>query len=156
MIWMLASLLTLSAVIYGFAPNAISTNDKEIQWQTMENALVAQQKTGKKLLIDVYTDWCKWCKVMDEKTFTDPELIRYVNENFIPVKFNAEQREAITFKGQTYQYQKGGRRGMHGLAYELMQKNASYPSFVLLDENLAHLKIIKGYKDAPTFLANLQ
>ncbi len=93
---------------------------------------------------------------MDQKTFTDQEVIQNMNENFYAVKFNAEQKEAITFKGKKYDFIKSGRRGIHMLAYELMEKSASYPSFVLLDENLNRLGHIKGYKAPTQFLSLLK
>jgi thioredoxin-related protein len=41
---------------------------------------------------------------MDKKTFTDPALIKYLNENFHVVKFNAEQKEPVSFRGKTYNW----------------------------------------------------
>ena len=93
---------------------------------------------------------------MDKKTFTDPKVIQYMNDNFYAVKFNAEQKEAITYKGKKYECIPTGRRGVHRLAYELMDRSASYPSFVLLDENLNSLGIIKGYLTPDPFLKKLK
>lgn len=150
-------MVLLSITFLGFksSPNA-EINSSEIKWYTLEDALTAQEKNGKKIFIDIYTDWCKWCKVMDQKTFTDKEVIQYMNENFYAVKFNAEQKKAITFKGKKYDFVKSGRRGIHTLAYELMDRSASYPSFVLLDNNLDKLGQIKGYKAPTQFLSILK
>ena len=54
------------------------------------------------MFIDVYTDWCGWCKRMDASTFKDPTVAAYLNANFYPVKLNAETRDTITFNGKTY------------------------------------------------------
>ncbi len=150
-------MVLLSIIFLGFkASPTTGTTSSEIKWYTLEEALIAQEKTDKKIFIDMYTDWCKWCKVMDQKTFTDKEVIQYINENFYAVKFNAEQKETITFKGKKYDFIKSGRRGIHALAYELMDRSASYPSFVLLDENLDRLGHIKGYKAPTQFLSILK
>ncbi|MEM6963675.1 MAG: DUF255 domain-containing protein [Bacteroidota bacterium] len=150
-------LLVLALSLLSFsAEKSPKVNLNEIEWYTLEAALEANQKDGKKILIDVYTDWCGWCKVMDQKTFTNPEVIRYVNENFYAVKFDAEQRTPITYKGKKYEFLPGGRRGIHALAYELLDRNASYPSFVVLDENMNRLGIIKGYKKPKPFISALQ
>lgn len=147
----------LSITFLGFkASPTTEINTSEIKWYTFEEALAAQAKNDKKIFIDMYTDWCGWCKVMDKKTFTDPEVIRYMNDNFYAVKFNAEQKEAITYKGKKYEYIPTGRRGVHRLAYELMDQSASYPSFVLLDENLKSLGVIKGYLTPAPFLTKLK
>ena len=150
--------MVLSSIAFlGFkASPTTAISSSEIKWYTLEEALAAQEKNDKKIFIDMYTDWCKWCKVMDQKTFTDKEVIQYMNENFYAVKFNAEQKGAITFKGKKYAFIKSGRRGIHELAYELMEKSASYPSFVLLDENLNNLGAIKGYKAPAPFLSILK
>jgi thioredoxin-related protein len=85
---------------------------------------------------------------MDKKTFTDPELIKYLNENFHVVKFNAEQKETLSFRGQTYNWQSSGRNGVNMLALELLQGRLSYPTLVYLNENLEPIRVSPGYKDA--------
>ncbi len=147
-----SSLLVLSIVAFNYSPNEVEISSTEIKWYTLEEAIQANQKSEKKFFIDFYTDWCGWCKVMDQKTFTNPEVIKYMNENFYAVKFNAEQRAPMTFKGKKYEFIPGGRRGIHGLAYKLLNQNASYPSFVVLDTNLNRQNIIKGYKAPQPFL----
>jgi len=165
LLWTFASLLFIvlaSATINELKPNT-TVNDKAIHWFTMEEALKARKDNPKKLFIDTYTDWCGWCKVMDQKTFTNPDVIRFINENFYAVKFNAEQKENIDFQGHTYKYvvtrpnvDPKREKGVHELAYTLLDRRASYPSFVLLDEGLGRMGIIKGYKAPETFLTLLK
>ena len=145
-------LLLCSFFMFGFSSKEAATNANEIQWHTFEEAIEKNKKTGTPIFIDVYTDWCKWCKVMDQKTFSDSEVIRHMNENFHAVKFNAEQTQPIIFKGKKYEFIPSGRRGVHGLAYELLDRSASYPSFIVLDEKLDRQGIIKGYKAPQQFL----
>lgn len=126
-----------------------SSSIGELQWLTVEEAIsLAEDGTDKKFLVDVYTDWCGWCKVMDQKTFTDPQLKMYLQENFHLVKFNAEQKEPITFKGKTYEWQDLGRNGVHNLAVELLQGQMGYPTLVYLDPGLSVIRVSQGYKDA--------
>ncbi len=154
--WTTAFALLVSATIYGFAPSKVEVDNKAIKWYTLEEAIAANEKNQKKLFIDIYTEWCGWCKVMDKKTFTDPDVIRYINENFYAVKFDAEQKEDLRFKGKDYKFVQGGRRGIHEFAYTLLDRQASYPSFVLLDEELNRLGIIKGFKKSEPLLATLK
>lgn len=58
---------------------------------TWEEVLAKAAKENKYIMLDAYTDWCGWCKVMDTKTFPDPAVGEVVNENFIPVKINFEK-----------------------------------------------------------------
>ena len=58
---------------------------------TWQEALDLAAKENKYIMVDAYTDWCGWCKVMDKETFTDAGVGAVVNENFIPVKINFEE-----------------------------------------------------------------
>lgn len=124
--------------------------DKEkIDWLTLEEANELRQKEPRKILIDVYTDWCGWCKRMDATTFSDPELVEYVNANYYAVKLDAEQKEPITVGGKTYEYDPNtGRRGVHEIAKELLQGKMSYPTIVFLDERMNMIQPLPGYRDA--------
>jgi len=148
-------LLLCSFFMFGFSPKKATINANEIQWYTFEEAIEKNKKMGKPIFIDVYTDWCKWCTVMDQKTFSNSEVIRHMNENYYAVKFDAEQTQPITFKGKKYEFIPSGRKGIHGLAYDLLDRNASYPSFIVLDEKLNRQGIIKGYKTPQKFLETL-
>lgn len=117
-----------------------------VQWLTIQEAIERNKKKPKKIFIDVYTDWCGWCKVMDKQTFTDPLIIEYLNANFYPVKMNAEKDETINFKGKDYDFVAQGGRGYHQLAAELMQGKMSYPTVVFLDEKMDLLQPIPGFR----------
>ena len=131
------------------------TSEDAITWYTWEEAHELSKTAPKKVFIDLYTDWCGWCKKMDKTTFQDPEVVKMLNENFYPVKFNAEQREAITFNEKKYEYMASGRRGVHQLAYALLDGKTGYPSFVILDETFARIMISPGYKKVPQLMKEL-
>ena len=142
----LSSLFVL--LLVAFLSSSININPT-IEWLSWEEAISRSQTTPKKIFIDVYTDWCGWCKRMDASTFTDPAVIQTMNEHFYAVKLDAEQREDIVFDGHTFRYiANAGRRGVHELAYSLLDGQMSYPSFVYLDEIKQRISISPGYKDA--------
>jgi thioredoxin-related protein len=147
------TLIILSTVIYSFRfeePNR-SKVGSPINWLTWEDAIEKSKTSKRKLLVDVYTDWCGWCKRMDSGTFSQPHLAKYINDNFYAVKFNAEAKEDITFNGQTFKFVKQGMRGYHELAAEITRGRLSYPTIVFLDENLAVIQPIPGYKEPYEF-----
>ena len=120
--------------------------DGELNWITIEDAQTLNNKGEKYFLVDVYTDWCVWCKVMDKKTFTNEEVKSFLNDHFYVVKFNAEQKEPLDFRGKTYEWKSAGKRGVNMFAVELLNGRLSYPSLVIMDENLQKLRVVPGYK----------
>ncbi|MBT8218466.1 MAG: DUF255 domain-containing protein [Bacteroidia bacterium] len=135
--------------------NPTPANDK-INWYTWEEAVEANKTEKRKFVIDMYTDWCGWCKVMDKKTFTNSDIVEYVNENFYPIKFDAEQRESIDFNNHTFKYVDGGRNGIHELAYSLLNGRLSYPTIVYLDEEYKRIMISPGYKQPKQLMKELR
>ena len=119
--------------------------EAEVKWLSFEEAIAMHEQAPKKLLIDLYTDWCGWCKVMDNKTYSKKEIADYINENFYPVKFNAEQKESVEFRGHTFNFVPSGRRGVHELAAALTRNQLSYPTTVFMDEELRIIQPIAGY-----------
>ncbi len=132
-----------------------TTPTGKIAWHKIQDLEQINKKNPKKVIIDVYTDWCKWCHVMDDKTFTNPELKEYLLSEYHLVKFNGEDKSKLQFKGKEYGFVKGGRRGYNELAATLLKGNLAYPSFVVMDENLEVVEVIRGYKDAAGFRAAL-
>lgn len=127
----------------------------KLNWLSIQAAADHANSDKKKFFIDVYTDWCGWCKVMDKNTFTDPNVIKALNERFHVVKFNAEQKQAITFKNKSYEWMNLGRNGVNMLAMELLKGNLSYPSYAYLDENKNLIKISMGFMPPDQFLKEL-
>lgn len=146
--------LTISLLaLLNISSSSLQNKDegKKINWMTIEEAEAAVQKEPRKVVIDVYTDWCGWCKRMDKTTFQNEVIVDYINENYYAVKLNAEQKDSIRFNGKTYKFVKQGRRGYHELAAILLQGKMSYPSIVYLNENLELLQPVPGYMNAKQF-----
>ncbi len=73
----------------------------EVKWMSFEEAVERSKTEKRKIFIDVFTDWCGWCKVMDKNTFPDLVIAKLLsNEKFYPVKFNAEQTADVAVLSQ--------------------------------------------------------
>lgn len=128
-------------------PFSACSQGANVNWMSFNQAMEASKTTKKKIFIDFYTDWCGWCKKMDAATFTDPEVVAYMNEHYYSVKFNAEKEGPIVIGDTTYAIMpEKGRNGTHGLAVTLLQGKMAYPSFVFLDENFNLLSPLPGYQ----------
>jgi thioredoxin-related protein len=127
----------------GNGKTTAGADSTEIHWMTIQEAEAAMKKKPKKVWVDMYTGWCGWCKVMDKKTFSNPAVIRYINENFYAVKFDAETKQTIRFRGTDYGLSTDGR--VNQLAAKLLNGQLSYPSSILISENWEHAYLFAGY-----------
>ena len=126
---------------------------ENINWMSIEEAEARCAQAPKMIFIDVYTDWCGWCKRMDKSTFANPLIARYMNEHFYAVKLNAETSDTITFQGQQYvgYVREDGKQGSHRLARTLLNGRMSYPSYVIMNEEMRALQVISGYQNEKAF-----
>ena len=115
-------------------------------------ALTLTESTPKKIFIDVYTDWCGWCKRMDMATFQNPEVAAYMNEHYYNVKFDAEQKESIEILGNTFEFVPQGNRGYHELAAALLNGKMSYPTVIFMNGKFEMLSPVPGYQEAGPFM----
>ena len=118
---------------------------EKINWVSIEEAEKLAAKDGKKILVDVYTDWCGWCKVMDKNTYANQQIADYINANFHAVKLDAEQREDINVMDRSFKFVASGRRGYHEYAAAILNGQMSYPSTVFLQADMRPLYVVPGY-----------
>jgi thioredoxin-related protein len=128
---------------------SISISAQGINWISFEEAVEAQKVTPKKIFVDAYTIWCGPCKLLDKNTFSNPDLVAYMNENYYAVKFNAEGNETINFKDKTYTNpgfnpESKGRNSVHELA--LFFGVRAYPTMLFLDEQTNFITPLTGYR----------
>lgn len=125
--------------------------EDKINWYTWEQASERSQKEQKKVLVFIYSDNCNWCKLMESTTFEEPHIASYINQNYYPVKFNAQHKDPILFKGQEYKYVEQKTGGYHEFAAALTGGRLVFPMSVFLDEEGRVLQSIQGYKEKETF-----
>jgi thioredoxin-related protein len=128
----------------------VSTTAQEIKWMTMNEAVAAQAKNPKKIFVDMYTSWCGPCKMMDRNTFTNKDVIAFINTNFYAVKFNAEGNEVIndgtrSFTNPSYNPAKANKRNSQHQFTKYMGVRA-YPTVLFLGEDGNLINRVKGYK----------
>jgi thioredoxin-related protein len=140
----------------GVPQKKYSNDDTRINWLDFEKAIDLNAEEKKYILIDVYTDWCSWCKKMDATTFNDPAVIEYINENFYAIKMDAESKEAIAYREVLYESKQFGNKMYNELAVNLLSGKMSFPSFVVLSKRETKKGVINGYQNSTEFLLRIK
>ena len=110
----------------------------DIDWQKNYDSALEQAKKEKKLvMVDIYTDWCGWCKKLDRDTYSDKDVQAKLAKNFIAVKINPEKSQKNAQLAEQF-------------------GKAGYPHIVFLDSNGKKFSEIIGYKPAADFLQKLE
>jgi len=122
---------------------------QEINWMSLDEVREAQKTNPKNVLIDVYTNWCGPCKLMDRNTFSNTDIIRIINENYYAVKFNAEGNDTVTFMDKVFtnpnfDSAKTQKRNSSHQLTQFLGINA-YPSTLFFDSEMNYLTPVKGY-----------
>lgn len=122
---------------------------KKINWITLEEAIAFQKKEPRKIIMDVYTNWCGPCKMLDKYTFSNTDVIDYVNKNYYAVKFNAEGNSEVTYQGKTfknpnYNPAKANRRNSSHEFSRFLRVRA-FPTMVFFDEQANYIAPVPGY-----------
>jgi len=121
----------VSLVSFGFKHAAdIKT---KVNWQTTDEVTTQYTAEKKPIIVDIYTDWCHYCKVMDKTTYSNDSVANYINKHFYRAKLNAESKTAFNWMGKSYNYIPKFK--LNELVINLTKGNIVYPSTVIIPPN---------------------
>jgi thioredoxin-related protein len=116
---------------------------ENVQYCAIEQVEQVAKTQKKKILIEVYTKWSEGFRQLERTALVQPHIVKYLNSNFVTVKFDAETRSDVVFKNKTYHYVSQSGVSFNELASELLQGQLVYPTFVFLDENMNLIQTIQ-------------
>ena len=141
--------MILAAILIGFILQSESTTADPAtgSWKSFDEAVTLAKQENKKILVDVYTDWCGWCKKMDKEVYANSSVAGVLSSSFITVKLNAESSSrSLTFRGRTLtEEQFAASAGVTG-----------YPTTIFLDESANPITVLPGYVPAERFVPILK
>jgi len=131
----------------GGKPGAKAPAVSEGMWLPFNEGMALAAKEKKQVVIDFYTSWCRWCKVMDKETFQNRDVQKYLAENFVTIRVNAESRhERIEYHGE----------GLTPVDLARRFGVRAFPSLAYLDTEGELVTVIPGFMPAETFLPLLR
>ncbi|MEX1202409.1 MAG: DUF255 domain-containing protein [Ferruginibacter sp.] len=122
---------------------------EKVIWINFEQLQESYAKQPRPILIDLYTNWCGWCKVMDKNTYGNGKVADFINQHYYAVKFNAESTENVVFNGKTYAY--NPQYKTNDLAIYLSSWQLEYPNTIFLSSVAATPAPLVGYMKPQEF-----
>lgn len=115
-------------------PGGVGAGEKvtgnAVEWLSLDQAADKLEQEKRPVLIDLYTSWCGWCKVMDRKTYSNKKVAAYLGEKFYTVKVDAETRAVIAWQGRTYAY--NPKYGASEFAMYLTHGRLEFPTTIII------------------------
>lgn len=134
-------LTTLAAIFVLSCSSAFDDEPSVFSWVSMEEAQYSAKSDGKKILVNVYTDWCEYCKKMDATIYSDSLIRTSIAEYYHSVRLNADSDETVRFNGEEIsQYELARLMGIR-----------SYPTILFLSSEGDLILQINGYMPPQDF-----
>lgn len=125
-----------------FVITAFKADNTEVKWMDFNEGYALAKKKNKIMLVDVYTEWCGWCKKMDRDAYAKPAISQVLNTDFISVKFNPE----IT--NVTYSYEGKSYTGEQLAGVISNYQISGYPTTIFIYPKQKKSEVVVGYKNA--------
>lgn len=140
------SLCAIALALPLLAGTVDAAGSGSLKWQGWDAGLRTAVKAQRPVLVDVYTDWCGWCRRMDRDVYARDDVRDYLSRRFVTVKLDAEAADGASYEGKQYT--------SRSLASRF--RVTGYPTTLFLRANGEHLVNVPGYIPAERFLLLLR
>lgn len=123
----------------------------QLEKESFEQLDSLQKIETRPVVVFIHTDWCKFCKMMEQTTFQNDSVVNLLNEKFYFISLDAESKQDITFQGHTFKFKPSGHNtGTHELALELgsIKGKPSYPTLCFLNKKHEIIYQVPNFKDS--------
>lgn len=126
-------LKVISIFLFTVFIGCVSTKntEKTTFWQSWNDVSIKEKIKKKPILIDIYTDWCVYCKVMDNTVYKSDSVVNYLQQYFYSYKLNAEKNDSVVWNNTLFNY--NSRYQVHDFAVHLTKGNIAYPTTAIVD-----------------------
>lgn len=145
-----ANFQTFEKYFFKTFTDTIKHDTAHINWVSLEKAVELNKKKPKKILINMYTNWCNSCRVTTHSSIQNPINAKYINEHYYAVNMDIQMNDSITFMGNTF-YKKGF---FHDFAMAALQNNVILPMQIILNEE-NHIVNKMPYYLSPQFMETI-
>jgi thioredoxin-related protein len=135
-------IISIITFIFIISAYSLAGNKVELKWHKYNEGIAEAKKSNKKILLDVYTDWCKWCKKLDVEVYENDKVAAYLKKYYVLIKVNGEGSEKLKFKdNEISETQFTGAMGVTG-----------YPTMFFLDSKGDQIDKLASFVTADKFL----
>lgn len=118
----------------------------DVDWKSWDDGLAAAKASKRRVIVDVYTNWCGWCRRMDADVYGRADIAAYVRAHFVTVKLDAEGTGTVH----------RGERPMSARTLAASYRVSGYPTTIFLDSEGEHLATLPGYVPPERFFLLLR
>ena len=132
-----------------------------IDWMSLEKAEKYTKKYNKSIFILFYRPGCDYCEKMKRETLMDPEIVKIINENFLPVMLDGKSKNPIMYNGKKYINDHPNPKDApwrHNLFAELVDPvkgNYYWPNIVIINSNYEKVVQFPGFQPKPRLMRSL-
>ncbi|MBI4428364.1 MAG: thioredoxin fold domain-containing protein [Ignavibacteriales bacterium] len=140
-ILIIAAMTFVIAGVFTSPHRSEAAADTDLAWKTFDEGSLLALQQKKKLLVDVYTNWCSWCTKMDKEVYPHEKVKNALTSHFVVVKLDAESDKKLNYQGSM----------MSEREFARVVGVTGYPTTLFFDENMKPITLLPGYVKAESF-----